>query len=217
MLPEDLYSYYFGGAQRMLNNNTLICSGWNGVFIEVTPEMEVVWTFINPYPNQYDQVYRTQYIPPYVPPPPPPPPPPSHPDIECNGSLSWSNIKPGATVHGSFQVMNIGDNDSLLNWTINNTITWGTWTFIPASGANLFPGAGPFTVQVYVVVPNEKNQMFDGTLRVENRDNASDYVDIPVTLTTSASVTALSNNLIISWLFERFPHGFSLLRHLLGY
>jgi len=217
MLPANLYSYYFGGAQRMLNNNTLICSGWNGVFIEVTPDKQIVWTYDNPYPSLHDQVYRTQYIPPYVPPPPPPPPPPAQPDLEYNGSLSWSNIKPGATVHGSFQVMNIGDNDTQLNWTINNTITWGTWTFIPTSGENLFPWAGAFTVQVYVVIPNEENQMFNGTLRIENKDNASDYVNIPVTLTTSISCSLPSHNLFLSWLFERFPHAFPILRHLLGH
>jgi len=113
--------------------------------------------------------------------------------------------------------MNIGDNDSLLNWTINNTITWGTWTFIPTSGENLFPWAGAFTIQVYVVIPNEENQMFNGTLRIENKDNASDYVNIPVTLTTSTSCTLPSHNLFLSWLFERFPHAFLILRHLLGH
>jgi len=79
------------------------------------------------------------------------------------------------------------------------------------------PWAGPFIVQVYVVIPNEENQMFNGTLRVENTDNASDYVDIPVTVTTPTSYTLPSNNLYRSWLFERFPHAFPLLRHLLGY
>jgi hypothetical protein len=216
MLPANLYSYYFGGAQRMLNNNTLICSGWNGVFIEVTADHQIVWTYDNPYPYLHDQVFRTQYIPPYEPPPPPPPQ--QHlPDLECNGSLSWSNIKPGATVHGSFQVMNIGDNDSLLNWTINNTIAWGIWTFIPTAGENLIPWEGPMTVQVYVVIPNEENQMFNGTLRIENKDNTSDYVNIPVILTTSTSCTLPSHNLFLSWLFERFPHAFPILRHLLGH
>jgi hypothetical protein len=42
-----------------------------------------------------------------------------------------------------------------------------------------------------MVVPNEKNTEFNGTLRVQNQDNASDFVIIPVTLKTSAS-TALS-------------------------
>ena len=215
-LPIQYYSDIWSGVQRMLNGNSLSCSGTSGVFLEVTPEKEIVWTYVNPYPpSEWNAVYRTHYIPPYIPPPPPPILP--APDLECNGSLSWSNIKPGATVHGSFQVMNIGNTSTLLNWTVNSTITWGTWTFLPTSGVNLLPWEGPFTVQVYVVVPNQTNQMFNGTLRVENTDNASDYVDIPVTLTTSTSVSAPANNLILSWLFERFSHGFSLLRHLLGY
>jgi len=215
MLPEDLYSYYFGGAQRMLNNNTLICSGWNGVFIEVTPDKQIVWTYDNPYPSLHDQVYRTQYIPPYVPPPPPPPP--LHfPDLECNGSLSWSNIKPGATVHGSFQVMNIGDNDSLLNWTVNNTMTWGTWTFKPSSGENLTPAQRPMTVHVYIVVPNEKNAVFQGNITVVNKENSSDYCMIPVTLTTPVNQN-IEYHGFLARLLVRFPHAFPLLRYLMGF
>jgi hypothetical protein len=36
------------GAQRLPNGNTLICSGSNGTLLEVTPEKEVVWKYINP-------------------------------------------------------------------------------------------------------------------------------------------------------------------------
>ncbi len=213
MLPDELFSDGFGGSQRMLNGNTFICSGWNGVFIEVTPDKQIVWTYINPYPWLYDEVYRTQYIPPYQPPPPPPP---HRPDLECNGSLSWSNIKPGGTVHGSFQVTNIGDNDSLLNWTVNNTLTWGTWTFSLSSGGNLTPVQGPVTVHVYVVVPNEKNAEFQGNITILNKDNSSDYGMIPVTLSTP-----LSQNIEQYWfltkLLERFPQAFPLLRYLMGF
>jgi hypothetical protein len=214
MLPDNLFSDGFGGGQRMLNGNTLICSGWNGVFIEVTPDKQIVWTFNNPYPYMNDEVYRTEYIPPYVPPPPPQP---HIPDLDGTGSLSWSNIKPGGTVHGSFQVQNIGDNESLLNWTVNNTITWGTWTITPSSGDGLTPEIGPVTVDVHVVAPDEKNQTFIGTLRVENKNNASDFIEIPVTLTTPVSSTLASNNPFLSWLFERFPHAFPFLRYLLGF
>jgi hypothetical protein len=213
MLPVDLFSDGFGGAQRMLNNNTLICSGWNGVFIEVTPDKQIVWTYNNPYPYQNDEVYRTQYIPPYEPPPPPQP---HLPDLECNGSLHWSNIKPGATVHGSFQVMNIGDTGSLLNWTVNNTLTWGTWTFNPSSGERLIPTQGPVTIQVYLVVPNEKNAVFQGNITVINKENSSDYCMIPVSLTTT-----LSQNIEHQWflarLLVRFPHAFPILRYLMGF
>ena len=39
--------------------------------------------------------------------------------------------------------MNVGDNGSLLNWTVNNTMTWGTWTFSRSSGENLTPEMRP--------------------------------------------------------------------------
>lgn len=212
LLPADLFSAGFGGAQRMLNGNTLICAGWVGTFIEVTPDEQVVWTFINPYPYQYDEVYRTQYIPPYE----PPPPPPYLPDLECNGSLSWSNIKPGATVHGSFQVMNIGGNDSLLNWTLNNIPSWGTWTFTPSSGEDLTPAQGPVTVQVDVVVPKKKNAGFQGNIKIVNKENSSDYCMIPVTLTTPFSQN-IEHHGFLARLLVRFPHTFPLLRYLMGF
>ena len=213
MLPSNLFSDGFGGAQRMLNNNTLICSGWTGTFIEVTPDKQIVWTFNNPYPYQNDEVYRTEYIPPYVPPPPPKP---HVPDLECNGSLSWSNIKPGATVHGSFQVMNIGDNDSLLNWTVNNTLTWGTWTFTPSSGEGLTPELGPVTVDVHLVVPEEKNATFQGNITIVNKQNSSDYCMIPVTLTTPLS-QYIEHHGFLARLLVRFPHAFPILRYLMGF
>jgi len=182
-IPGNFYANIWSGAQRMINDNTLICSGTTGTFLEVTPDKQLVWTFVNPYPpGQDNYVYRTEYIPP--PPPPPPPPPVSN--LECTGNLSWSNIKPGGTVHGSFQVQNVGDNGSLLNWTMNNTLTWGNWTFSPSSGEGLTPELGPVTVDVHVVAPKEKNAEFQGNLTVQNKNNASDVDTVPVTLKTAA-------------------------------
>lgn len=48
---KDLYSSYISGAQRLPNGNTLICSGANGTFIEVTPAKDVVWRYVNPVPG----------------------------------------------------------------------------------------------------------------------------------------------------------------------
>jgi hypothetical protein len=45
---SDFYSMLLSGAQRLPNGNTLICSGSNGTLLEVTPEREVVWKYINP-------------------------------------------------------------------------------------------------------------------------------------------------------------------------
>jgi hypothetical protein len=132
------------------------------------------------------------YIPPELPPPPPAP---NTPDLECSGSLSWTNIKPGATVSGYFQVQNIGDDNSLLNWTVNTSfIGWGTWTITPESGIHLTPAEGQINVHVSVIAPDEPDSEFDAYLRVENINNASDFELIPVILKTPANI------IIPSWL-----------------
>jgi hypothetical protein len=200
-IPIAYYSTIWSGVQRMINGNSLICSGLPGIFIEVTQDKQIVWTYVNPYPpHTYNSVYRTEYIPPYIPPPPQP-----IANLECLGNLSWSNIRPGATVHGSFQVMNIGDNGSLLNWTVNNTLTWGTWMFSRTSGENLTPAMGPVTVDIHVIIPKEKNTVFQGNLTIQNKNNASDIVTIPVTLTTTASASLIHMSPVII----RFLHWLS--------
>jgi hypothetical protein len=108
------------------------------------------------------------------------------PDLECGGSLSWSDIKPEATVHGSFTVSNVGDEYSSLNWRVESYPDWGTWTFEPLSGTGLSPDAGALTVNVSVVAPDEHKSQFSGQVKVVNIDNASDYEVIPVSLATPA-------------------------------
>ncbi len=46
--PFDFFSQNISGAQRLPNGNTLICSGRDGEFFEVTPDGETVWLYINP-------------------------------------------------------------------------------------------------------------------------------------------------------------------------
>ena len=195
--PTSFYASHLSGAQRLADGDTLICNGITGKIFEVTPQGSTVWQYSG------SQVFKVEYIPPEAPEPPPGNT--TTPDLDCTGSLSWSDIQPGETVHGSFQVQNIGDSGSLLNWTVNSSsLTWGTWTFTPASGENLTPEEGSVTVQAYVVAPNEENAEFQGFLQVQNRDNASDFDTIPVILKTSAS-TVLSTanpfmNLVRQWL-----------------
>jgi len=180
--PTSFYSSFLSGAQRLTDGNTLICNGEHGKFFEVTPEGETVWEYTNPYPlPSKNRVFKVVFI--------PPPEPPAHhvPDLHCTGSLSWTDVKPGATVHGSFQVQNIGDNGSLLNWTINtSSITWGTWSYDPDHGENLTPEAGPLTVNVSVIAPKEKKANFEGYIRVENTQNPNNFEVIPVSLVTPA-------------------------------
>jgi WD40 repeat protein len=44
----DFFSNYISGAQRQPNGNTLICSGADGIFFEVTAAKEIVWKYVNP-------------------------------------------------------------------------------------------------------------------------------------------------------------------------
>ncbi|UCD12932.1 MAG: hypothetical protein JSW60_05025, partial [Thermoplasmatales archaeon] len=105
------------------------------------------------------------------------------PKICCRGSLDWKDRKPGETVTGTFEVCNCGDPDSLLNWQVDTWPSWGTWTFTPSSGTDL-PHPNCVTVDVTVVVPDEKNANFSGEVKVINTDDPSDFCTVPVTLNT---------------------------------
>ncbi len=176
----SFYASYVSGADRLASGNTLICNGESGKIFEVTPEETTVWQYTGLGP-----VLKIDYIPPEE----QEPPEPEVPDLDCSGGLSWTNVQPGATVIGNFQVQNVGGRNSSLNWTINiSSIIWGTWTFNPGSGENLAPGDGQVTVLASVVVPNEENSEFQGYIRVENRENSSDFDLIPVYLKTPVGI-----------------------------
>lgn len=66
---SKFYSSYISAAQRLPNGNTLITEGSDGRLIEVTPEHEIVWEYINPYFNHLggkfinNMVYRAYRVP----------------------------------------------------------------------------------------------------------------------------------------------------------
>jgi hypothetical protein len=107
----------------------------------------------------------------------------NEPDLDCSGSLGWTNVKPNNTVTGNFIVENIGDPGSKLDWEIDSYPEWGIWTFTPESGNDLEPGEGQ-TVNIELIAPNEQNQQFNGTITVINKENSSDYHTFDFTLTT---------------------------------
>ena len=106
------------------------------------------------------------------------------PNLECDGSLSWNKVKPGEMVNGSFTVENIGDSDTLLDWEISEHPSWGEWIFTPETGDDLRPEDGPVIVQVSVVVPNEQNKGFTGSIQIVNREDSSDFCMVVVSLAT---------------------------------
>ncbi|OGS40683.1 MAG: hypothetical protein A3K77_01625 [Euryarchaeota archaeon RBG_13_31_8] len=185
--PTSFYASYLSGAQRLSNGNTLICNGVTGKVFEVTLEGTTVWQYTNPFPNpSANGMFKVVYIYPDE------PPEPNIPNLDCIGSLSWTDIKGGSIVNGSFQVQNIGSPDSLLNWSINiSSITWGIWTFDPEYGENLKPEDGQITVQVSIVAPHKKNSEFEAYIRLENQDNPEDFELIPVHLKTPMYINAV--------------------------
>ena len=197
--PTSFYAGAISGAQRLPDGNTLICDGDAGRFFEVSSDKVTIWQYTNPYPTPTtNNVFKIVYIPPEE------PPEPNISDLDCTGSISWTNVQPGETVTGSFQVQNIGDSKSFLNWDINITsINWGTWTFNPNSGENLTPQDGKVTVQVSVIAPDEKNSKFEGYIRVENKNNSNDFADIPVYLTTPANAHTYT---FLGFLIQQFLH-----------
>ena len=191
------FALYVSGAQRLPNGNTLIVNGPSGEFIEVTHEKEIVWEYENPYPNYWQNaVFKFEYYPPETPQP-------DEPDLDCDGSLNWNNVAAGATLEGDFQVKNIGDAESYLNWEVESYPEWGTWLFEPESGVNLTPEDGPFEVQVTVIAPNEIDKEFEGYIRVVNQEDPDDYDNIPVYLKTPRN--KVTGNVLFWRLFLQFP------------
>lgn len=66
---SKFYSSYISSAQRLPNGNTLITEGSDGRLIEVTPEHEIVWEFVNPYTDHIfgkfsqNMIYRAYRVP----------------------------------------------------------------------------------------------------------------------------------------------------------
>ena len=112
------------------------------------------------------------------------------PDLKCSGSLSWTDVSPGDTVSGSFFVENVGEDGSLLSWGIDSYPEWGVWSFDPDIGMWLEPGE-TVTVNVEVVAPNQPKEEFEGTIKVVNVDDPSDYDEIEVYLATPVSAPSV--------------------------
>jgi len=135
------------------------------------------------------------------------------PDLSCDGSLSWTDVKPGDTITGSFTVENIGESNSRLEWIIDEYPEWDTWTFQPKFD-RLTPEDDSMTVDVTVETPNEENKEFNGVIKVCAIGDPDDYCEIPVSLTTPRNKPYI--NTPFMQFLENHPHIFPLLRHLLG-
>ncbi len=133
-----------------------------------------------------------------------PPPPPSEPDLECYGQLSKINVESGSTVTGSFTVENVGESGSKLDWKVDSYPNWGSsWSFIPSSGNDLEPNDESVTVDVSFVAPSGNYEVFEGKIKVINKETPSDYDEIPIVITTP--ISKIYPNTIFSNSFQKTP------------
>lgn len=134
---------------------------------------------------------------------------PSESDLDCNGELTWTNVKPGDVLTGSFTIKNIGKENSQLNWEITSYPNWGTWTFTPEHGENLTPG-DTITVEVSVVIQKGEKKKYADYIYIMNTEDSNDFSVVPVSLTmqknsfSSNSKTEQPSlffkNLLFSWI-----------------
>jgi len=128
------------------------------------------------------------------------------PDLDCNGVLSWTDIKSGDVVTGSFTVENVGYPASELDWEIESHPDWGAWTFTPLSGDDLTPEDGTITVEVSIVAPDNRNKEFSGGVKIVNKEASGDQCYIQVSLATPRIKD--TDPLLLQFLerlFQRFP------------
>ena len=131
----------------------------------------------------------------------------SNPDICCDGSISWRDVKPGDTVTATFDVGNCGETCSVLDWHVDTTTPgFGTWTYNPPSGTNLAAGSW-VTVTATCVAPNQQNTEFTGNIKVVNSNDPSDYCEVPVYLKTPRTKSVVNQFFLrfLEKLFDQFP------------
>ena len=65
--PDEFFSDYISGAQRLPNGNTLICDGAHGILFEVTMDKKIVWLYVNELPSATNNQMATalRYAPDY--------------------------------------------------------------------------------------------------------------------------------------------------------
>ena len=145
--------------------------------------------------------------------------------LVANGFLNWYDVIPGATVTGNFTIQNAGEQGSSIDWEVSSWPSWGDWTFNPSSGEDLKPEDGEIPIEVSVIVPDEKNEVFSGYIKVVNTQNSSDYCLVHISLTTPRSCVAYHfvttnhleriNHLFLQFL-QRYPFLFWIVNNIIS-
>jgi len=133
--------------------------------------------------------------------------------IGCKDDIRWTSITPGSTKTANFQIGNIGDPGSFLDWSITSDPAWGTWTFSPTSGTGVAEGTW-VTVTATCVVPSQSNQVFTGDITVCNDADPTDCCKINVYLETPRNKAIMRP--FLARFLQQLPDSFPILKYLLG-
>jgi C1A family cysteine protease len=112
---------------------------------------------------------------------------PTDPNLESNSDITLTDVKPGRVTTTSFTIQNNGEPLSNLDWEIADYPNWGIWTFMPHSVDNLKPNVDE-VIEVSIRTPSERNQQFNGEIKIVNKENSNDFSIIQVSLSTSKSI-----------------------------
>jgi len=128
------------------------------------------------------------------------------PKVNVEDSISIS-ANPGEHITRTFYIYNSGYEGSELDWKIViDWPDWGNgWTCSPLQGDDL-QTSGKHQVTLEFDAPDNKDT-FSGSIRVENRDDSSDYDILSLSCSTSKSKTVNSRSLdnIVQKFSEYFP------------
>ncbi len=130
---------------------------------------------------------------------------PPKPDLSCEGSLNWVDVKPLSTVKGNFTIENIGEPLSELSWKVEEWPTWGEWKFSPESGDDLTPEDDSITVEVTVIAPEDAETEFFGNVTIVNEYNSSDNHTLQVTLITPKTSKSFYFAQFLNRIIQIFP------------
>jgi len=91
-----------------------------------------------------------------------------------------------------------------LDWKIAEYPEWGKWKFEPEEMKYLKNGKEAI-VKVTIVIPKEENKVFNGSIKVVNTENESDYGIVHVSIATSMHYERFSLiELLISFFWNYF-------------
>jgi hypothetical protein len=132
------------------------------------------------------------------------------------GITHWTEIKTGANVTGTFNVNNCGEDNSTLNWEVYSYPNWmSDIVFTPNNGSIVAPSDGT-DVTFTFTAPAEQNSDFSGSIKLINKENASNICMMHTTLTTPKNKPFINNFSLLSWFFEWFPNLFPIMRQMMG-